>query len=1189
LGRQRSRPSEDTSPLGLVQELAEAESQLRAYLTGPAERQNGSLKALPDLLNKVRQSLTQPPIAEGRHSNPSDSAPTVEISQPMKVESPIEEASNRPSKEIVTLLDGLPGYAYLKDARDTYLAANQRFADAVGTHSGDIFGKSDYDFFPRALADSYRRDDLRILDGRESVVDTEEQMLEQGRLVAVATRKVPLKDGNGEVMGLVGLGFDVTERRAMEHALRASEEKFRSLFNGTNDAILLYQLTPKSTQGQFLEANEVACASLGYSREELLQMSPPDIADPAAASDVPDILKELVSQGHATYETIHLTKTGGIIPVEISARLLDLDGLRVVLSVVRDITDRKRVEEALRRSEGMFRALAEASPTIIIVTVGAEERLEYNVEYFNPQFTEVLGYTIEDIPDADHWWPLAYPDHDYRQRVAGQWQSRIESAVRTGLKAEPLEAVVTCKDGSKRTIEFRLAFLGGKNIIFGTDLTERKRAAEALQEAHDLLERRVAERTAALELANQELRNVIQDLTEAEQLIKARERQQAAVAELGRRALAGEGINDLLHDAVVLVAETFGVEYAAVLEQTPGDTHLEARALVGWDASIVESNMLAAGVGSMSGYTLLSKEPIIVDDFGEETRFVVPRAMRKHQLVSGISIAIEGNGRPFGVLSAHSTGGHKFHRDDIHFLEGVVNVLTTALTRAEQEKIHTRLTAIIEATPDYVGTADTAGNIFYLNRAARRMLGISESEDCSKLSIRDNHPGWATRLILAKGIPAAIQDGFWQGETALRTCDGREIPLSQVLISHDASSGEMEFISTVARDITEAKQAEEKLRQREREVTTLLDSLPAYAFLKDANYRYVTANQAFCDAVGYTESQLVGKTVWDIFPTDIAEEYHAEDNLILQPGESQRLLTVTEGEFTVGNNRIPVARRKVAVTDESGAVVGLIGLAFDISERKLIEEEVKKTRDLLEVRVQERTAELQRSNEELQQFAYVASHDLQEPLRMVASYVQLLQRRYAGQLDADADEFIAYAVDGATRMQRLINDLLAYSRVGTRGRPMELVDAAVVVDRAVADLQLAISESGATVSKDQLPMIMGDASQLVHVFQNLIGNALKFRGEAAPAVHISAEKKFGETVFHVRDNGIGIPLEFHDRVFLLFQRLHSRAEYPGTGIGLAICKKIIERHGGRIWFDSEPGRGTTFHFTIVERNQTTKV
>jgi light-regulated signal transduction histidine kinase (bacteriophytochrome) len=226
--------------------------------------------------------------------------------------------------------------------------------------------------------------------------------------------------------------------------------------------------------------------------------------------------------------------------------------------------------------------------------------------------------------------------------------------------------------------------------------------------------------------------------------------------------------------------------------------------------------------------------------------------------------------------------------------------------------------------------------------------------------------------------------------------------------------------------------------------------------------------------------------------------------------------------------------------------------------------------------------ELNRSNEELGQFANIASHDLQEPLRMVASYTQLLSRRYKGQLDADADEFIAFAVDGASRMQRLIEDLLAYSRVGTRGMELLPTSSEEALEQALLNLRGSVENSGAVVTHDPLPTVIADETQLIQLFQNLIGNAVKYQSAGVPLVHVSATRKGSQSwSFAVADNGLGIDPQYFERIFGMFQRLHKRDEYAGTGIGLAICKKIVERHGGTISVESQPGQGSTFRFALA--------
>jgi light-regulated signal transduction histidine kinase (bacteriophytochrome) len=264
------------------------------------------------------------------------------------------------------------------------------------------------------------------------------------------------------------------------------------------------------------------------------------------------------------------------------------------------------------------------------------------------------------------------------------------------------------------------------------------------------------------------------------------------------------------------------------------------------------------------------------------------------------------------------------------------------------------------------------------------------------------------------------------------------------------------------------------------------------------------------------------------------------------------------------------------------------GSLYDISEIKRAEEALQRLHRDLELIVQQRTAELAkanaeltRSNTDLSQFAYVASHDLQEPLRMMASFAQLLAERYEGKLDADADEFIHFITDGAGRMQRLINDLLLYSRVGKGEMAIAPVNCDTVVAMACQNLQTAITQSKGSVSADKLPMVLGNDAQLVQLLQNLVGNAIKFaRQDVAPEVRIGAKKQADEWLFWVRDNGIGFDPKHADRIFLIFQRLRPRVEYAGTGIGMAICRKIVERHGGRIWAESAPDKGSTFYFTL---------
>jgi light-regulated signal transduction histidine kinase (bacteriophytochrome) len=313
--------------------------------------------------------------------------------------------------------------------------------------------------------------------------------------------------------------------------------------------------------------------------------------------------------------------------------------------------------------------------------------------------------------------------------------------------------------------------------------------------------------------------------------------------------------------------------------------------------------------------------------------------------------------------------------------------------------------------------------------------------------------------------------------------------------------------------------------------------------------------------IGVSREILAGSICYQhICPADIGK--CPITDLGQRVDSSERILLNSRGD------RIPIIKNVERIT--LGEREFLLESFVDNTKRKEAE-------DALDDVVKE----LKRSNNELEQFAYVTSHDLQEPLRMVDSFLGLLSRKYKGKLDKDADEYIDFAVDGARRMQNMISDLLAYSRIGTRGKPFEVIDSEYALKQALNNLQVAIEESGALVTYGPLPTVLADSSQLTQLFQNLVANAIKFRSkDVSPKVHISAEINGDKWIFSVRDNGIGIEQEFFERIFVIFQRLHGRDEYPGSGMGLAISKKIVERHGGRIWVESQIGQGTAFYFTI---------
>jgi PAS domain S-box-containing protein len=372
------------------------------------------------------------------------------------------------------------------------------------------------------------------------------------------------------------------------------------------------------------------------------------------------------------------------------------------------------------------------------------------------------------------------------------------------------------------------------------------------------------------------------------------------------------------------------------------------------------------------------------------------------------------------------------------------------------------------------------------------------------------------------------------------------------------------------RDLSMPNAAEKHLAQMESKYHGLLEAAPDAMVVVNQGGDIVLVNLQAEKQFGYRRDELLGQKVTNIIPEGFAERLIADDLRSAEDALAQQIGTGIEligrrkdrGEFPIELMLSPL---------ESAEGILVTAAIRDISARKAAE-----------ANLLQKVKELYRSNEELEQFAYFASHDLQEPLRMVASYTQLLSRRYKGRLDTDADEFIAFAVDGASRMQRLIQDLLAYSRVGLKEMDLFDISGEDALQQALVNLRGAIEESGALVTHDPLPTVLADEMQLIQVFQNLVGNAIKYRKSGIPLVHISAATISGEKLlFSVRDNGLGIDSQYFERIFGLFQRLHKREEFAGTGIGLAICKKIVERHGGRISVESQPGEGSTFRFTLA--------
>lgn len=478
---------------------------------------------------------------------------------------------------------------------------------------------------------------------------------------------------------------------------------------------------------------------------------------------------------------------------------------------------------------------------------------------------------------------------------------------------------------------------------------------------------------------------------------------------------------------------------------------------------------------------------------------------------------------------------------------------------------------LLEAAPDAMVVIDDSAEIVLVNLQAEKQFGYHRDELLGQKIENIIPEGFAERLIaddlrsaedaLAQQIGTGIE---LQGVRK----DGSAFPMELMLSPLESAEGVL--ITAAIRDISLRKDAENVLAQMEGRYRGLLEAAPDAMVVVNQSGEIVLLNLQAENEFGYRRDELLGQNVTSIIPAGFAERLVADNLRSAEEALAQQIGTGIELQ----------GRRK----DGSAFPIELMLSPLGSAEGILVTAAIRNisTRKTAEANLLQKVAELNRSNEELGQFASLASHDLQEPLRMVASYTQLLSRRYKGKLDSDADEFIAFAVDGASRMQQLIQDLLAFSQVHSKGAELRETSSGNALDAALVNLRGAIADSGAQVTRGSLPRVFADRPQLVQLFQNLIGNAIKYQSPGVPTVHVDARKRGKEWLFSVKDNGIGIDPQYFDRIFGMFQRLHKREEFAGTGIGLAICKKIVERHGGKISVESQPGKGSTFCFTLPE-------
>jgi PAS domain S-box-containing protein len=892
----------------------------------------------------------------------------------------------------------------------------------------------------------------------------------------------------------------------------------------------------------------------------------------------------------------------------VEERTGELKNANILLT--QEIAERRKVEQALRQSEA---GLAEAQR---IAHVGNWDwDILTNQLRWSDEIYRIFGSSPQEFSATyDAFLAMVHPED--RDLVTGA----VNDALNRG---EPysIEHRIVLPNGLERWVHERGEVIygeGGKPVqMIGTvqDITEGKHAEQQIRAvsayARSLIEASLDPLvTISPEGKVTDVNNATEEATgfPREQLIgsdfsdyftepeKAREGYQQVLAEgfvrdypLRLRHASGR-MMDVLYNATIYrneAGEVQGVFAAArdvterkrtedalraseerfrVLFQTAGSAIL----LFTPDRRILEFNQEAERVTGYRREEVLGKDAFELL-LPEEARNLAEA--EKNQVLTGKMT------RGFELPLTARDGTERYimwNADQVYDASGgVAGILAvgqdvTERQRAEEalQSLHHQLELILNSSMDGIFGLDLQGQHTFVNAAGARMLGYGVNEVIGRHShklLHHSKPDGSpypeeecpVHSVLAGGQPYhSAADVFWRK-------DGSSFPVEYVS-GPIVENGKVAGAVVSFRDITERKRAEEEVRKQ----AALLDLAHDAILVRDLQSRIAFWNRGAEETYGWGKDQALGQVTHNFLKTIFPGAREELEAALMEHGQWYGELGHTKADGA----SIVVASRQVLQRGEKGEPVAILEINRDITERKQAEETMAR-----------QAQELARSNAELEQFAYVASHDLQEPLRIITSYLQILERRYKENLDEDAVRYIARTVAGALRMRTLINDLLAYSRVGTGGKPFAAVDCEQVLAEALGNLKVAVGESGALITHDPLPRVLADDLQLVQLMQNLLSNAIKFRGQETPKVHVAARKKGKEWVFSVQDNGIGMEPEYGERIFGIFQRLHTRTEYPGTGIGLAVCKKIVERHGGRIWVESVPHQGSTFYFTIPVR------
>ena len=914
-------------------------------------------------------------------------------------------------------------------------------------------------------------------------------------------------------------------------------------------------------------------------------------------------------------ERVLLTADGKSRPILKSVSEITLRGRAYLLESFVDISDRKQMEHALLESEAYYRAIFESTAAGMAIL---DE--DTTVVMGNSKLEQLTGFRKNEVEGLKPWTEFVAPED--LARIKEYHRARRRNAASA---PKEYELRLLAKDGTRREVFVTAALIPGtkRSVVSIVDVTALKTAQAAVLEqaamldaAHDAImtldpEGRITYWNRGAERlygwAKQEAEGQNANALLRTRFPESREELWPKLMESGRWegelihvtrdgvpvtvASSWTMINDERGNATAILEISSDVTERKKAELALAESEAKLRTTIanmvdgvltgGLDWKVTDCNEAVARMSRRSKEEVIGKP--FLDLLAPESRSqileTVPELMEKGTIrtnelwlrKNGERIDVEANvslikdaaGQPRAFLAvARDVTERKKAESALH---------------QAQEDLRQHAT-MFDAAHDAIMTLDPEGRITYWNRGAERLYGWAKQEaegQNANALLRTRFPESREELW-----PKLMESGRWEGELIHVTRDGVPVTVASSWTMINDERGNATAILEISSDVTERKKAELALAESEAKLRTTFATMADGIVITGLDEKVADCNDAILHLTQRSRDEILGKPFVDLLPPEFRSLIHDARKLLVgaifgTTGPGHREKEPVRTDFHVlgkTGERVDIEADISLIEDASRQPAAFLIVARDVTERKRMEQRLDST-----------LADLQRSNAELEQFAYIASHDLQEPLRMITSYVQIIEEDYTGKLDADADEYIAFTVDGAKRMQTLIDDLLAYSRVGTRGEPFMPTSMNRVLSEAIANLEVAIEESHAVVTHDQLPTVLGDESQLIQLFQNLLGNAIKFRGDDAPMIHVGVEETKDGWVFSVRDNGIGIDIQYAERIFTVFQRLHARDDYPGTGIGLAVVKKIVERHGGRIWVESEPAQGSTFYFTLPTR------